>query len=136
MIPKQFRQALVHAGALLAAAAALRLAENRHHISADFAARAVQVAIGLSLAAYANLMPKQRPYPAAPSGRRQAALRAGAWSLTLAGLAYAALALLAPMPTASTAALAAVGTAVAITLIYAVWACVADRRDANQTTAL
>lgn len=115
---------------ILAAAAGLEYAESAGMVGEEGARRTMQVLIGLILAAYANLMPKQlgRPRRSAHAETRvQAALRAGGWSMTLAGLAYAGLWALAPLPFADIAGTAAVATALAVTLGYALWSYAACR---------
>jgi len=109
---------------ILAAAAGLDYLEGAGLIGAEGAKRTMQVVIGLVLAAYANLMPKQigrlRGTPQAES-RAQAALRVGGWSMTLAGLGYAGLWAFAPPPVADIASMTVVAAALAATLGYALW---------------
>jgi hypothetical protein len=125
MIIKRLSFAIALAVFILAAAAGLRYAEGAGMVGADGARRTMQVLIGLVLAAYANLMPKQlgrrRGSPQAEA-RAQAALRVGGWSLTLAGLLYAALWAFAPPAVADIASMAVVAAALAATLGYALWA--------------
>jgi hypothetical protein len=134
MIVKRLVFAVALAAVILAAAAGLRYAEGTGLVGAEAARRTMQIVIGLALAGYANLMPKQlgrpRRSPRAEA-RTQAALRVGGWSMTLAGLAYAALWALAPLPLADIAATAAVAAATALTLGYALWAFAACRSAAN-----
>jgi len=115
---------------ILAAAAGLEYAEGAGMIGADGAKRTMQVLIGLVLAAYANLMPKQlgrpRRSPRAEA-RVQAALRTGGWSMTLAGLSYAGLWALAPLPFADIASMIVVAAAIAVTLGYGFWSFTACR---------
>ena len=90
----------------------------------------MQILIGLGLAAYANLMPKQLGRPRRSphaEARTQAALRVGGWSMTLAGLVYAGLWALAPLPVADIASTMAVAAALAVTLGYALWSFAACR---------
>lgn len=130
MIMRRLAFALALAAFILATAAALDYAEEAGEVSADSARRAMQVVIGLVLAAYANLLPKQlgrtRNSPSAEA-RSQSALRVGGWSMTLAGLAYAALWAFAPLPVADVASMAVVAASLAATLGYALWAYAACR---------
>ena len=77
---------LAVAGLFLAVAAGLKAVERADLIASDVATRAVQVIIGLSLAVYANFMPKN-PGPlhasARAAARAQSALRVGGWSFLL-----------------------------------------------------
>ncbi len=106
------------AGLLIAASLILKYAQHAQMISPDAAARGGQAAIGLVLVLYANLMPKR-----IATGRRQVALRAGGWAFALAGLAYAALWMFAPLDLAWPASMAILGAAVAICFGYTLWAC-------------
>lgn len=128
---KRLGWAIALAAFILGSAFALRYAEGAGLIGADGARRAMQVLIGLMLAGYANLMPKQlgrpRGSPRAEAAA-QAALRVGGWSLTLAGVAYAGLWAFMPLEIADTAGLAVVATATLLTLGYSVWAFTTCRR--------
>lgn len=130
--------AVALAAFILGAAFALRYAEGSGMIAADGARRAMQVLIGLMLAGYANLMPK-RLGPARGSPRAEAAaqavLRTGGWSLTLAGVAYAALWAFAPLGLADTAGIVVVATAMMLTIGYAVRAFTTCRRDPGASTS-
>ncbi len=139
MIAKPIVQALVLAATFLGVAFALRFAGATGWISEDFSRRAVQVIIGLGLAAYGNLMPKQggklrasvRAETAAQAA--QAALRVGGWSMALAGLVYAALWAFAPLAFADAASLAVILGAIALTVVFAIRAGVTCRaRPADQ----
>ena len=123
MTLKSLTPALILAGLMLAVAGGLRLADGAGLVDADMARRGIQVAIGLMLAAYANLMPKQirRWRSARADAREQAALRVGGWSLTLAGLAHAGLWAFAPLAIADTVAMMVVAGAMVVTLGFAVW---------------
>ena len=103
-------------------------------ISGDAATRTMQVLIGLTLAAYANVMPKDigrwRASQRA-AARSQSALRVGGWSLTLAGLGYAGLWAFAPIAFADVAAIVVVATATLVTIGYSVWAFAGCRRPEN-----
>lgn len=116
---------LALAAAFLALAAGLRFAASTGLIDDDLARRGVQVVIGLGLAAYGNLMPKQRG--ALRSSIRaetaaQAALRVGGWSMALAGLIYAALWAFAPLAFADGVSVFMIGGATLLTLGFAAWA--------------
>lgn len=138
MITRRLGFALALAAATLATAAALRYAEGAGWLSQDTGRRAMQVLIGLGLAAYANLMPKQigsANRSATAMARTQSALRVGGWSLTLAGLAYAGLWAFAPLALADTASMAVVAGATLLTLGYAVWAFTSCRTAAIPPTS-
>ena len=133
MIAKRLGLALALAAAFLAAAAALRYGANSAMISDEFARRSVQVLIGLGLAGWGNLMPKQRSRPGASIRAEtwtQSALRVGGWSMVLAGLAYAALWAFAPLGFADAAAVWVVGIATLVMFGYAVRSFVSCRRSA------
>jgi uncharacterized membrane protein len=137
MIIRQTVFALAIALFILVLAAGLRYAEGAGMIEADSAKRAMQIVIGLFLAAYANIMPKhpgrRRGSPRA-EGRALAALRFGGWSLTLAGLAYAALWAFAPLPLADMASMVVVAAALIATLGYAILSFTACRSLENAST--
>lgn len=131
MIAKRLTWAVALAALVLGAALALRYAENAGMIGDDGARRAMQVLIGLMLAGYANLMPKQLGRArgsAEAEARTRSALRVGGWSLTLAGLGYAALWALAPIGVADAAGMALVAGATLLTFAWALWAFTACRR--------
>lgn len=97
----------------------------------------MQVLIGLMLAGYANLMPKQlgrARSSAVAEARAQSALRVGGWSLTLAGLTYAGLWAFAPLAFADMASLVVVAAAMLLTAGYAIWAFTACRRSGAATS--
>ena len=134
MMLKRTSIALALGAFILAAAAALRYAEGLEIISGDGARRTMQVLIGLMLAAYANVMPKdigRWRASARAAARSQSALRVGGWSLTLAGLGYAGLWTFAPIAVADVAAMVVVATATLVTIGYGVWARVSCRRPEN-----
>lgn len=133
MILKRLSVSIALAALFLGTVASLKYAQHLDLIEPDAVKRVVQVLIGLMLAAYANLMPKDigrwRPSPVAVA-RAQSALRVGGWSLTLAGLAHAGLWAFAPLSVAHSASTAVVATATLITMGYAartVLACRASR---------
>jgi hypothetical protein len=107
---------------ILVTAAALKYAQGLEVIGSDFARRAMQVMIGLVLAGYGNVMPKeigQWRASAAAARRSQSALRVGGWSMTLAGLTYAGLWAFAPMAVADVAATSVVAFATVLMAAYA-----------------
>lgn len=130
MIIKRLAVAVALAILLLAVAGGLNYAEGAGMIGAEGARRTLQILIGLGLAAYANLLPKQigraRNSPQAEAAA-QAALRVGGWSMTLAGLAYAGLWAFAPLAFADTASVTLVAAALVATLGYAFWSSTACR---------
>lgn len=96
----------------------------------------MQVFVGLMLAAYSNLMPKdvgRWRATAQAAARVQSALRVGGWSMTLAGLTYAGLWAFAPLGVADVASTIVVATATLITMGYAGRALLACR--SKRTTA-
>ncbi|RZJ05154.1 MAG: hypothetical protein EON89_05120 [Brevundimonas sp.] len=132
MIIKRLTSAVGLAAVFLAVATGLRFAAGEGMITDDLAQRAVQTLIGLGLAAYANVMPKQIGGPrksAEAETRSQAALRVGGWSMTLAGLTYAGLWAFAPRDFADIAGMVVVAGAMLLTLGYAVWCFTACRRS-------
>lgn len=131
MIVKRLGFALGLAAVFLAVAAGLRFAAAEAMMSDDLAQRAVQVIIGLGLAAYANVMPKQLGGPrksVEAETRAQAALRVAGWSMTLAGLVHAGLWAFAPLPFANTVSMVLVAAATLLTLGYAIWCFTVCRR--------
>lgn len=121
---------LTVAALMLALAFTLRFATAAGLVDAEAARRILQVVIGLGLASYANLMPKQLgPMKRSPlaQARIQAALRVGGWSLSLAGLAYAGLWAFAPLGTADDLATLVVAAATVTTMAYAAWTYAACR---------
>ena len=90
---KRLSAGLALGGGMIAAAVILRLLQRAGSIDVATSTRAIQVLIGVMLAAYANGMPKDlgRWMPPDAAARILSALRVGGWSLTLAGVGYAAL---------------------------------------------
>ena len=122
MILKRLSFAVSLAILTLGMAAGLKYADSLDLIGPDAARRIMQVTIGLMLAAYSNLMPKDvGPWraSAAAVARTQAALRVGGWSMTLAGLVYAGLWAFAPLAVADVASMVVVASAIVITAGYA-----------------
>ena len=122
MILKRTTFAVAFAALILGMAAGLKYAQSLDLIAPDAAKRTMQVTIGLMLAAYANLMPKDvGPWRASAlaMARSQSALRVGGWSMTLAGLVYAGLWAFAPLGFADVASMVVVASAMVITAGYA-----------------
>lgn len=133
MILKRLGGAIALAISFLALAAALRYAGSLGFLGEETATRAVQVVIGLGLAAYANVMPKQLKGPrksVEAETRAQAAQRVGGWSITLAGLMHAGLWAFAQLSFANPASMVVVAAAVIVTLGYAIWCFTACRSSA------
>lgn len=136
MILKRTYVAVAVAVLILGTSAALSYAQGLDSIGADAAKRTMQVMIGLMLAAYGNLMPKDvGPWRASALAvaRAQSVLRVGGWSMTLAGLAYAGLWGLAPPAFADVASMGVVASAMLITMGYGGWSLLACR--SKHTTA-
>ena len=111
MILKRTSIAIAVAVLFLGSAAALRYAQSLDLIGPDAAKRTIQVMVGLILAVYSNLMPKdvgRWPSSALAVARAQSALRVGGWSMTLAGLVYAGLWGFAPLGFANIASVVVV----------------------------
>jgi hypothetical protein len=107
---------------ILGMAAGLKYAQSLALVGPEAAKRTLQVTIGLMLAAYANLMPKDLgPWRASARAMAtsQSALRVGGWSMTLAGLVYAGLWAFAPLAFADVASMVVVASAMVITMGYA-----------------
>jgi hypothetical protein len=129
--------ALMLAGLFLSVAGALKYAVTIDLIAPDVAVRATQAIIGLSLAIYANFMPKNLgPWrsSAQATARAQSALRVGGWSFMLAGIAYAAIWTVAPLSLADSLSIPVMASAIVVTLGYGAWAlgaCVMRGREAT-----
>ena len=139
MILKRTSFAVAVAVLILGMAAALRYAQGLDLIGPDAARRTMQVMIGLILAAYSNLMPKDvgRWRTSAPAvARTQSVLRVGGWSMTLAGLAYASLWAFAPLAFADVAAMAVVATAMMITMGYGGWTLLSCRSKQDDSLVM
>src|SRR5262245_34882919 len=116
---KRIYSALGIAAFMLVTAAALRYAQGLDVISAEAARRANHTVIGLVLALFGNLMPKdiaRSRMSACASWRLQSPLRVGGWLFTLAGLVYAGFSALAPIAIADTVAISVVAAATLITV--------------------
>ena len=121
MIHRNLAIGLITGGTYIAGALALKHAEKAGFASHDTAVRALQVFSGLTLAVYANFLPKTLgTYRSADSAiRMEQVLRVSGWAYMLGGLAYAIASLL-PVPDA--VAIALLGSATAYVLGYSVWA--------------
>lgn len=134
---KRLVSALALAAFMLAAAGGLSYLENNGIIDSEIARRSMQVLIGLMLAGYANVMPKQLDRlrgSVRAQAAAQAAMRLGGWSLTLGGLAYAGFWAFAPLEIANAASIVVVGGATLLTLGYSVW-CFATCRSERGASA-
>jgi len=133
------RSTLISAGAgagLILGALALKAAEHACLVPTAVGDKSFQVTIGLGLAFYGNFIPKRLGvvHSAAAAGRRQTMLRVSGWSFTLAGLAYAALAIALPFPLGNTLGMAAVVSAVAVNLVF-ILICLAGASRAPSSSA-
>jgi hypothetical protein len=136
MMLKRTSMALAVAVVFLGTTAALSYAKDLGWIEPETVRRTVQVIVGLMLAAYANVLPKdvgRWRASAAAMGRAQSAQRVGGWSMTLAGLTYAGLWAFAPVAVANLASTLVVASAMLITMGYGGWTLLACR--AKRTTA-
>ncbi len=114
-------QSLAVSAAFIAFAVALKVAQRRGLIDQETSVKALQVLMGLMLAAYANFIPKSLGTfrnPAAAE-RMQAALRTGGIAFVLGGLGYA---VTSALPVPSHLPLIFLGTATAYVLGYSIWA--------------
>ena len=130
MILKRTSFAITLAVLVVGMAAGLQYAQSLDLIGSDAGRRTMQVTIGLMLAAYSNLMPKDvGPWRASALAvaRSQSALRVGGWSMTLAGLAYAGFWAFAPLAFADVASMVIVASALLITMGYGAWTLLACR---------
>ena len=121
MTQRNMTVALATAGVYIGGALALKAAEKAGFASHDTAVRALQVFSGLTLAVYANFLPKtlgafRNP---AQAMRMEQVLRVSGWAYMAGGLAYAVTSIL-PLPDAVPIAL--LGTATAYVLGYSAWA--------------
>jgi hypothetical protein len=122
---RSIRRALILAGIQIAGALLLTLANKLGWIDSETTTRGVMVLIGLMLVVVGNAMPKQQEGPPEQTvgqvAARQSILRVGGWALTLGGLVWAVLWVIAPRDLATVGSVAAVATAVVVMIIYAVW---------------
>lgn len=117
--------ALGLAAIILGVSASAAYARYLGLIGPDLTDRIVQVVVGLVLAGYANLMPKQlgrpRGVPRAEA-TAQSVRRVGGLVMTIGGLAWAAIWAFAPMSLTIPLAITAVASATLVTLGYGLWA--------------
>ena len=105
---------LAWAGGLLAVAIGMTLARKLGYVDGDTVTRVVIAMNGLMIAWYGNLMPKR--FFSCELARRVS--RLGGWSMTISGLVYVALWVLAPIPVAVAVGSAAVLAGVAVPVAY------------------
>src|SRR5262249_27994526 len=108
---------IILAVATLAVAAVLKIATSLHILGADSADRSAQMLIGLTLAVWANFIPKT--FGPAPSSRR--GLRIAGWTFTIAGLLYALVWAVARADVAFPAGIAIVASGIGVTVASCVW---------------
>ena len=122
---KTIRNALILAGIQIVGALLLTLANKLGWIDSETTTRGVMVLIGLMLVVVGNSMPKTQEGPPEQTvgqvAARQSILRVGGWALTLGGLVWAVLWVIAPRDLATIGSIAAVATAVLVMFVYAVW---------------
>ena len=134
---KQIVGALILAGGLLAGSLVLTTLKSRGVIEPETVSRGVQVMIGLMLAGYGNMMPKQlgeARRSVRAEAAAQAVLRVGGWALMLGGLAYAALWAFAPMRVVDWASVTVVAGAMLVTVCYAAWRAMTCRAGGDVAT--
>lgn len=131
MNPNRISVALALAGMIIGSSAALTYAANHGIIGDQTAQRIMQVMFGLVLAAYANVAPKElgRWRSMEAARRSQSAQRLGGWSLTLAGIGYAAIWALTPVAFAEIAGLVLVAGATLLAVGYGARTFVLCRRS-------
>ena len=130
MNPNRIPVALAIAAVIIGSSAALTYAGNRDLIGDETVQRIMQVMFGLVLAAYANVAPKElgRWRSVEAAKRSQSDARVGGWSLSLAGLGYAALWALTPVDFAGIAGIVLVAAATLLAVSYGARAFVLCRR--------
>jgi|SRR5579859_2888531 len=135
MTSKRLIAPLVAAIGFIILALALKFAQKGGLISHEVALRALQVLIGLTLAVYANFIPKTLGVFRSPAAaeRAQAALRTAGVAFTLAGLGYAVTSAL-PVPDLLPVIL--LGTATAYVLGYVAWAVASCRAGSRGSAPL
>lgn len=116
------RTALIAALAILGGTLLLRELVHAGMLDGSVGTRAAMLANGVIVALFGNLTPKslKAPRHSIEAERRvQSALRRTGWAITLAGLAYALVWLVAPEAFAQPVSLAVLGLAVLYTLMLA-----------------
>ena len=104
----------------------LKVAEKNGMIGGDVGSRAFMVLIGLVVAAYGNVVPKQLKQPRASAEaemRVQSALRVCGWVMTLAGVVFAGIWMIAPESIAAPVSMLALGAAFLVVMFYSLRAC-------------
>ena len=131
MNPNRISVALALAALIIGSSLALAYARGQEMIAEETARRVMQVMIGLMLAAYANVMPKElgRWRSAHAAKRSQMVARVGGWAMTLAGVGYAGLWAFTPVRFADPAGMALVAVATVLTLAYGARTFVLCRRE-------
>ena len=100
----------------------MKVAERNGLIAGDVGDRAFMVLMGLIIAGYGNVVPKQLKRPRATpeaEARVQAALRVCGWVMTLAGLVVAGIWTFAPEAVAEPVSLLTLGAAFLVVVFYA-----------------
>ncbi len=136
-VNKRLVYSLALAAVILATSAMLTYAQSLDLVGPDVARRTMQILIGLVLAGYANLMPKdigRMRGTVQAAARSQSALRVGGWSLALAGLGYAGVWAFAPIEVADSASTAIVVAAMLVTLAYGGRTLLACRRTGSSAS--
>ncbi len=129
--PNPIARGLILAGLILLAAVALRLL-SPDYLRADLASRSMGALLGLVVVIYANAVPKTlSPWVELRCGARleQAMRRFSGWTLTLGGMAYAAMWLFAPVEFANLAAAVSLGAAFLLVIGCYAWGISSGRRD-------
>jgi hypothetical protein len=129
--PNPIARGLLLAGLILVAAVALRLL-SPDYLRADLASRSMGALLGLVVVIYANAVPKTlSPWVELRCGARleQAMRRFSGWTLTLGGMAYAAMWLFAPVEFANLAAAVSLGAAFLLVIGCYAWGISSGRRD-------
>lgn len=132
MTKRPMLASLVFAGLFVIGALALKYASARHLVSGDVPMRGYQVLMGLMIAFYGNVIPKNLPrFREGQSSRIQSLQRTSGWLFTLAGLGYAAIWVGAPLAVAAGWSVTVVGATTLFVFGYAVWTHLACRKAAK-----
>jgi acyl transferase domain-containing protein len=121
MIHRNLAISLATAGVYIGGALAMKAVEKAGYMPHDTTFRAYGVFTGLTLAIYANFLPKSLGTFRDPvsAQRMEQVLRVSGWAFMLGGLGYALTSIL-PLP--DTVPMALLGTATAYVLGYSAWA--------------
>jgi hypothetical protein len=117
MISRRIMRSVALAGVMLVGAAVLKLAAHLHVFGADSANRGAQILIGLTLAVFANYIPKG----SAAAPRSTESLRHAGWVFSIAGLAYAVIWAVSPASLAFPRSMAVLGGAIVATIGSCAW---------------